>query len=85
MESARLFFPSGSHEDHIERAAFELERNLPAVLAMNRDARIRRIELNSVRLAQVADDLRRNMLELLERHREELIETNELGLKSLRN
>jgi hypothetical protein len=41
--------------------------------------------LNSVRLAQVADDLRRNMLELLERHREELIETNELGLKSLRN
>ena len=70
--SARLFFPAGSHEDHIERAAFELETNLPAVLAMNRDARIRRTSLDDAGLAAAAAELRRVMLALLERHREEL-------------
>lgn len=69
---ARLFFPAGSHEDHIERAAFELETNLPAALAMNRDARIRRIRLDEDRLAAAAAELRRVMLALLERHRAEL-------------
>ena len=70
-EAARLFFPAGSHEDHIERAAFELEANLPAVLAMNRDVRIRRFRLDEARLTVAAGELRRVMLELLERHREE--------------
>jgi len=82
VKSARLFFPTGSHEEHIDRAAFELERNLPAILAMNRDSRIRQIEVDRVRLAQVAEELRRYMLEVLERHREELLEGCELGLKS---
>ena len=70
--TARLFFPAGSHEDHIERAAFELEANLPAVLAMNRDARIRRIKVDGARLAAGAAELRRVMSALLERHRSEL-------------
>lgn len=75
-DAARLFFAPGSHEDHIERAALELERNLPAALTMNRDSRIRQIKADSTRLAQAGEELRRNMLELLERHREELVETN---------
>lgn len=73
-ETARLFFPAGSHAEHIERAGFELARNLPAMLAMNRDARIRGIELDGARLRQVANDMRQCMLDLLERHRDELTE-----------
>lgn len=85
LQSARLYFPLGSHEDHIEHAAFEVERNLPAVLTMNRDARIRKIELDSVQLTQVANDLRRIMLELLERHRDELMDGRQLESENLSN
>ncbi len=74
LEPARLFFPAGSHEDHIERAAFELKKNLPAALSMNRNARIRRIEVDSTRLVQAANNMQKAMLDLLEKHREELIE-----------
>jgi hypothetical protein len=70
--AARLFFPAGSHEDHIERAAFELETNLPAILAMNRDARIRRIEVDEARLTAAAAELRHVMSALLQRHRADL-------------
>lgn len=76
---ARIFFPYGSHEDHIERAAFEVERNLPAFLAMNRDSRVRATELDSLILAELADELRRNMFELLERHREDPKEESALA------
>ena len=72
--SARIFFPPGSHEEHIERAAFELERNLPAALAMNREARIRRFEVDSDRLAQASRDMRLVMRAMLARHSEELTE-----------
>ncbi len=70
--SARLYFPAGSHEDHIERAAFELEANLPAFLAMNRDPRIHRIALDPARLAEAAAELRQTMTTLLDRHRAEV-------------
>lgn len=84
-ETARLFFPAGGHEDHVERAAFELAHNLPAMLAMNRDAEIRAIELDGPRLAQAADEMRRFMLELLARHRDELAEEPAPVVRSLRS
>jgi hypothetical protein len=71
---ARLFFPRGSHEEHVERAAFELERNLAAALAMNRDARIRRVEVDRARLTEASRDMRRVMLAMLVRHGAELAE-----------
>ena len=71
---ARLFFPPGSHEEHIERAAFELERNLPAALAMNREARIRRFEVDHTRLARAGKEMRQAMRAMLARHRDELAE-----------
>jgi hypothetical protein len=73
-EAARLFFPAGCHEEHIELAAFVLERNLPAALAMNRESRIRRFEVDAVRLAQASREMRQVMRAMLERHREELVD-----------
>ena len=69
---ARLFFPPGSHEEHVERAAFELERNLSAALTMNREARIRQFEVDRTSLAQASRDMRRVMRAMLMRHRDEL-------------
>ncbi|MFY9550920.1 MAG: hypothetical protein WAU32_07205 [Thermoanaerobaculia bacterium] len=71
-KTARIFFPPGSHEEHIERAAFELERNLPAALAMNREARIRRFEVDGARLAQASREMRQVMRAMLAGHRDEL-------------
>lgn len=80
LEPVRLFFPLGSHEDHIERAAFEIENNLPAALAMNREPRICRSKVDSARLAEAAKEMRKVMLELLEKHREELVKDPEMPI-----
>ncbi len=71
---ARIFFPPGSHEEHVERAAFELERNLPAALAMNREARVRQFEVDGARLAEASREMRRVMRDMLARHHDELAE-----------
>lgn len=76
---ARLFFPPGSHEEHVDRAAFELERNLSAALAMNREARVRQFEVDRACLAQASRDMRRVMGAMLTRHRDELAEDGRLG------
>ena len=68
LTPARLFFPEGGYEDHIERAAFELEKNAPAALRMNRNPRLRRIRLDEARLAKAAQDMRAGMFELLVKH-----------------
>ena len=65
---ARLFFPEGGYEDHIRRAAFELEKNAPAALRMNRDPRLRRVRLDEARLAKAAQDMSAAMSELLAKH-----------------
>ena len=72
VNTARLFFPEGSHEEHVDRATFELQRNLPAALAMNRDARVRRVQVDHARLEGAAEEMRAFMRELLARHRDEL-------------
>ncbi len=69
---ARFYFPPGSHEDHIERAVFELTRNAPAAIAMNRDPNVRRVRLEGVNLSTAAKDMRRVMYEFLEKHRPDL-------------
>ena len=66
---ARLFFQDGSIEDHVERARFELTRNLAATLAVNRRRRIRGIRLDEAALAERAGWMRRRMLALLEARR----------------
>lgn len=71
-EPPRLYFPTGSHEDHIERAAFELARNAQAAIAMNRDPHVRRIRLGGANLSTAAKDMRREMRALLEKHRLDL-------------
>jgi hypothetical protein len=71
-EPARIFFPPSSHEEHIERAAFELARNLPAALAMNREARIRRFEVDDARVAEASREMRQVMHAMLAHHRDEL-------------
>ena len=68
LTPARFFFPKGGYQDHIECAAFELEKNAPAALRMNRDPRLRRIQLDEAQLAKAAQDMRAGMFELLVKH-----------------
>lgn len=66
---ARLFFPEGTIEDHVERARFELARNLAATLVVNRRRRIRTLRLDEAALAERADWMQRRMLALVEARR----------------
>lgn len=66
---ARLFFQEGSIEEHVERARFELARNLAATLVVNRRRRIRGIRLDENALAEWAGWMQRRMLALLEARR----------------
>ena len=65
---ARLYFPEGTSEDHIDRAAFELESNAAAAIKMNRDPTVRGVCLDRARLAKAAQDMRAAMLDLLANH-----------------
>ena len=66
---ARWYFPPGTAEQHIERAAFELRRNvLAGVLPANSSWRIRRQAPSPEELAVAAEFLQREMLDLLHRH-----------------
>ena len=68
-QPARLFFPPGDYELHINRASFEIERNLHGMIAMNRHPRIRRVELDQASLRAATQDMRATMLQLVEKHR----------------
>jgi hypothetical protein len=60
----RLYFPEGTIQDHIERAAFELKTNVPYCTEVVRDPRIRAVCIDPSRLGQAADLLRERMLTL---------------------
>ena len=64
--TARCYFPPGSIPEQIERAAFELETNLNAVLLANDFREVRRVEVDAARLSEAAEFMRRKMQELLE-------------------
>ncbi len=72
FKPARLYFPKGDHRQHIDRATFEMTRNVPAALAMNRDPFVRRVKIDEARLLDAAEEMRSTMLEALNRHRDEL-------------
>lgn len=79
---ARFFFPEGTYEDHIDQAAFELSRNLPSALAMNRDPQIRRVKLDNARLDEASMTMRKTMLELLGKHRGDLPRSSQVSQAS---
>ncbi len=70
----RLYFPSGRHEDHIERAAFELATNTTAALKLNKIARIREFPIDTRKLAVAAGQMADDMYNLLVSHGERSVE-----------
>lgn len=64
----RIYFPAGSHRDHIERARFELRRNLPAAIRTNLLPWVQRTPLDPDALAAAADRTAASMRELLDAH-----------------
>lgn len=70
--TARLYFPPGPVAAHVERAAFEVEHNAPFAVATSLDPRLRRLRLDPERLRAAAAAMRAAMLELVERHGDEI-------------
>ncbi len=70
----RLYFPSGRHEDHIERAAFELATNTTAALKLNMIARIREFPIDTRKLTVAAGQMADDMHDLLVSHGERSVE-----------
>jgi hypothetical protein len=64
----RFFFPPDSVDKHIERGAFEVAMNVPAMLQTNQLARIREFPIERKRLAVAAGEMRVYMGELLVKH-----------------
>ncbi len=64
----RVYFPPGTRESHIDRAAFELTRNTPAALQTNQLARIRSVPIEKKNLTDAALEMKAYMNELLARH-----------------
>ena len=70
--TARLYFPPGPVAAHVERAAFEVEHNAPFAVAASLDRRVRLLRLDPERLRAAAAEMRAAMLELVERHDDEV-------------
>jgi hypothetical protein len=64
---SRMYFPEGSIEEHIDRAAFELERNLAWCLDRNYLRSINRLHVDAEAASAASAWMRRAMRELLER------------------
>jgi nucleoside-diphosphate-sugar epimerase len=64
---SRMYFPEGTIEDHIARAAFELERNLQWCVDKNMLPRINRVSVDATALVAAADWMKQRMLELVEK------------------
>jgi len=62
----RLYFPAGGMAEHVERAAFELERNAPYATATS----LRALALDREELRAAAAAMRAAMLAMLERRGE---------------
>ena len=60
----RWYFPPGSVSEHIERATFELGTNVEAVLRLNHDPEIARLNLDWAALKPVAEEVREILLRL---------------------
>ena len=60
----RLYFEEGTVESHIERAIFELKRNLNWYLAFSENPKITNIKIDPVRLCEATDQMRTYMLDL---------------------
>lgn len=73
-ETIRIYFPVGSRKDHVDRAAFELQRNVPTALQMNGLARIRNYQLKKVELALAAEQMHQIMMTLLQEDEQRLSE-----------
>ena len=67
----RCWFPPGSAEEQIDRAAFELRKNTAAVLLMNQLASVRAYRFERDRLKEAAAEMKTEMLELLKTHEDE--------------
>ncbi len=63
--SARFYFPAGTVEDHIQRAAFEVKANTAYCQRVHRDPGVRELEIDVDRLSAAADDMSATMLRLL--------------------
>ncbi|UHD15893.1 hypothetical protein [Thiocapsa bogorovii] len=64
----RIYFPPGSRQEHVERAAFELRRNAVAAARMSPIERIRACPLAEEDLASAAESMRRIMSRMLTEH-----------------
>ncbi|MGA8259321.1 MAG: hypothetical protein WB783_03825 [Arenicellales bacterium] len=61
-----LWFPEASASAQVERAAFELRRNLPYYLERNVDERIRALCIDELSLSRAVDEARAILLGFLE-------------------
>ena len=67
-EVPRFFFSPGDRAAHVDRASFELVRNLRAALASNALARIRRTPVDPEKLRVAAGAMHERMLKLVDVH-----------------
>ena len=67
----RLYFCPGTVADHVERAAFDLERNAPFAAATSLRRDVRAVALDPERLRAAGRAMRAAMLALCERHRDD--------------
>ncbi len=63
-ETTRIFFPSGSVEDHIENAVVQLTRNLDYGRGMNVDPKVRSVELDQAALDRAGKLMREELRRL---------------------
>ena len=66
--ASRLYFPNGKVADQVERSAFELIANTDAALKSNRFGRIRSFQIDQQALTDAAGQMKKYMMELVERH-----------------
>ncbi len=55
--SARIYFPEGTRSDHVDRAAFELARNVTAAMRMHPLRRVQTATIDADALAAAAADM----------------------------
>jgi hypothetical protein len=60
----RWYFPPGTMAEHIDRGVFELATNVEAVLRLNQDPEVARLNLDWVALKTVAAEVRQVLLKL---------------------
>lgn len=61
----RIHFPEGSRQEHVDRAMFELKRNVPTAIAMNVVPEIQNYSLDSKELELAADQMHDLMTKML--------------------